>query len=220
MQEGQTDQNPDQRTQKTMPRGPEPTIAPDAAHPRLGEQVTGSERLYRILAIGFELTKGLMVLLILLLVVHLFVVTVFRISGESMLPNFQDGQFVLVDRLSYVLDRPHRGDVVVLQFPGDPAKRKFIKRIIGLPGEKVEVRAGQVVIDDVPLAEDYLPQALTTEPEVARALRADEVFVMGDNRPNSNDSRFFGPVPLDKLIGKSQARLSGTAFGWVAQPAF
>lgn len=188
--------------------------------PNIAHRTVGSARLYLLLAYAFELFKGLLVLVLVSILIQLFIVTVFRISGESMLPNFADGQFILVDKLSYMLSPPMRGDVVVIQFPGDPDHRKFIKRVIGLPGEKVEVVDGFVRVDDRLLEEAYLPDELLTSPDVVKVLRSDEYFVMGDNRPNSNDSRFFGPVPLDKFIGKSQAILSGSAFGWVAQPAF
>lgn len=215
-----------------LPVGPEihpspvvishPVNAPESVDhgPDIAHRTVGSARLYLIVAYSFELLKGLLVLVLVGILVQLFVATVFHISGESMLPNFADGQFILVDKLSYLVRAPMRGDVVVIQFPGDPDHRKFIKRVIGLPGEQVEVRGGQVLVDDRLLQEPYLPAGLESAPDVIKVLRGDEFFVMGDNRPNSNDSRFFGPVPLDKFIGKSQAILSGSAFGWVAQPAF
>jgi len=191
-----------------------------AAGTAIGTQLIGSERVFRGLAYSFELLKWLVVIVLVGVLVQLFVATVFRISGESMLPNFVDGQFVLVDKVSYLVGAPVRGDVVVIQFPGDPENRKFIKRVVGLPGETVEVRGGSVYVDGSQLEERYLPPNLVTTPELTTVLRGDEYFVVGDNRPNSNDSRFFGPVPIDKFIGKSQAILSGSAFGWVAQPAF
>ncbi|MGI6103337.1 MAG: signal peptidase I [Patescibacteria group bacterium] len=194
--------------------------ATQAAPAPIGRQLVGSERLYRALSYGFELLKGLVVLVVLALLVHLFVATVFRISGESMVPNFEDGQFVLVDRLSYLIGPYQRGDVVVIEFPGDPEKRKFIKRIIGLPGDTVKISQGKVYVNGALLPEPYLPDYLYTEPELEKVVRADELFVVGDNRPNSNDSRFFGPVPHDNVIGKSQARLTGAAYGWIAQPAY
>lgn len=196
-----------------------------ASHPidhgvQIGARVAGSERLFKALSYGFELLKGMLVLVIILVLVNLFVATIFRISGESMLPNFADGQFIVVDKLSYLLHPPVRGDVVVIRFPADPDHRKFIKRVIGLPGEKVEIRNGLVYVDERQLQELYLPTNLLTSPDLVKVLRGDEYFLVGDNRPNSNDSRFFGPVPLDEFVGKSQAILSGKAFGWVAQPAF
>lgn len=164
--------------------------------------------------------RGILVVIIFLVLFNLFVGTIFRISGVSMAPSFEDGQFILVDRLSYIVSTPQRGDVVVLQFPGDPTRRKFIKRVIALPGETVKIENNLVFVNDQVLDETYLPALLPTFPNLQRVLRSDEVFVMGDNRPNSNDSRFFGPVPKRNLIGVSRAVLSGEAFGFIAQPAF
>ncbi len=197
-----------------MPATPAPT------QPWTGRRLVGSERLFRGLSYGFELLRGILVVIILLVLFNTFVATVFRISGESMMPTFEDGEFILVDRLSYVVSTPQRGDVVILRFPGDPDRRKFIKRVIGLPGETVTVTDNVVAVNGVPLDEAYLPRLTPTAPNVSRVLRRDEVFVMGDNRPNSDDSRFFGPVPVRNLIGVSRAVLSGPAFGFVAQPAF
>lgn len=226
--------NPYTTTGQSLPvQSPQSAVHPNPAtisHPippsqpvdhghSIAERTVGSQRLFRWLAYGFELLKGLLILIILGILVNLFVATVFRISGESMLPNFADGQFILVDKLSYLVHAPLRGDVVVIRFPGDPDNRKFIKRVIGLPGEKVEVREGHYYVDDRLLQEPYLPAGLETTPELVTVLRGDEFFLSGDNRPNSNDSRYFGPVPRNEFIGKSQAILSGSAFGWVAQPA-
>lgn len=185
-----------------------------------GLRLVGSQRAYRTLSFLWALGGSLVAIILVGLTIHLLVATVFRISGESMLPNFQDGQFVLVDRLSYAFSQPKRGDVIVLEFPGDPTRRKFIKRIVGLPGEKVVVSGGRVYVEETELRETYLPKTTITTPEVTRVLRSDEYFVMGDNRPNSNDSRFFGPLPARRIIGKTTASLSGKAFGWIAQPAF
>ncbi len=188
--------------------------------PWTGRRTVGSEQLFRALSYGFELLRGILIVIILLVLFNTFVATVFRISGESMMPNFQDGEFILVDRLSYIVATPQRGDVVILQFPGDPDRRKFIKRVIGLPGETVKIDNNAVFVNGRQLDEAYLPKFTPVAPNLSRVLRSDEVFVMGDNRPNSDDSRFFGPVPKRNLIGVSRAVLSGDALGFVAQPAF
>jgi len=146
--------------------------------------------------------------------------TPFRISGVSMMPNFVDGQFVLVDKLSYLIGQPKRGDVVVLRFPANPTKKLFIKRIIGLPGETVQVANGEVFVNKVPLIESFLPEGTNSAPDVIKVLGYQEYFVMGDNRPNSNDSRYWGPLPLEDIVGITRLSLSPKLFGWVAQPAF
>lgn len=137
-----------------------------------------------------------------------------------MYPSFEDGQFILVDRLTYQFSPPQRGDVIILRFPGDPANRNFIKRVIGLPGEKVEIKNNTVFINEQSIEENYLPAFTPTDPDLVVQLRQDEIFAMGDNRPNSNDSRFIGPIPTRNIIGVSRAVLSGSAFGFIAKPAF
>ncbi|MCA9388467.1 signal peptidase I [Candidatus Berkelbacteria bacterium] len=186
----------------------------------VGRRVTGSSSFFRGLAYGFALLRGILIVAIILILFNVFVATVFSIDGQSMYPSFENGQFILVDRLTYQFSPPARGDVIVLRFPGDPAHRNFIKRVIGLPGEKVEIRNNVVLIDDQPIEENYLPAFTPTDPNLIVELRGDEVFAMGDNRPNSNDSRFIGPIPVKNIIGVSRAVLSGPAFGFIAQPAF
>lgn len=145
----------------------------------------------------------------------------YRIDGISMEPNFHDQQFLIVNRWAYCpgihlevpmlnvtlwektwcVRQPRRGDVVVFEYPRDPS-RDFIKRVIGLPGETVEVRAGQVYINGQLMPEPFGPNPGSyTAPPVT--VGPDEVFVMGDNRNNSSDSHLWGPLPLDRIIGKA-----------------
>ncbi len=156
------------------------------------------------------------------------VVQNFKVDGSSMEPNLHTGQYIMVNRivyfhvdlnffqrllpggenapshLAYLFHLPRRGDVVVFEYPRDTS-RDFIKRVIGLPGETVEIRNGQVLIDGVPLNEPYLTDSARTHmgtmPPVTVPL--DAVFVMGDNRGNSSDSRSWGPLPLDRIVGKA-----------------
>lgn len=125
----------------------------------------------------------------------------FRIDGDSMEPNLHDGQFLIINKLAYRFGEPQRGDIVVFRFPRDPS-RDFIKRVIGLPGETVEVRRGQVFIDSQPLAEPYRPH-LGSYDASPTTLGPNEVYVLGDNRNNSSDSHAWGPLPLDNVIGKA-----------------
>ncbi len=124
----------------------------------------------------------------------------FIVDGNSMQPNFETGQYVLVDRLSYLLGAPARGDVVVLISPEAPHD-DLIKRVIGLPGETVTVEAQQVWVDGEPLDEPYIQ----TAPRYTGtwALGPDEYFVLGDNRNNSHDSHAFGPVERQSLVGRA-----------------
>ncbi len=124
----------------------------------------------------------------------------FVVDGSSMQPNFETGQFVLVDRLSYLLAAPGRGDVVVLISPEAPHD-DLIKRVIGLPGETVTIENQQVWVDGLLLDEPYIKAA----PRYSGTwtLGPDEYFVLGDNRNNSNDSHAFGPVTRERVIGRA-----------------
>ena len=178
------------------------------------------QRLKRSAIYFFELTKYVLIFIIIGLLLQLFVATIFRISGISMEPNFFDGQFVLVDKLTYESSSPKRGDVVIMKFPADPENRKFIKRIIGLPGETVEIKNNDILINGIRIQETYLERNIRTRPDLKRELNDDEYFVIGDNRENSNDSRFWGPLPENAIIGKAQIVLSGPILSWVSEPAY
>lgn len=146
----------------------------------------------------------------------------FKVEGHSMEPNLHSGQYIIVNRveylhvdlnffrrllgekvepnLVYLFHMPRRGEIVVFEYPKDTT-RDYIKRVIGLPGETVEVVEGEVFINGQPLPPlPNIPQAFYSSPPVT--LGPDEVFVMGDNRPNSSDSHTWGPLPLDLVIGK------------------
>lgn len=141
--------------------------------------------------------------IVLTLVIFLLVRTVvqnFRVEGMSMEPNFHDGQFLLINKLAYRLGEPQRGDVIVFRYPLDPS-RDFIKRVIALPGETVEIRGGQVLINGQPIDDPAtVREASYNYP--ATVLRPEELFVLGDNRPNSSDSHSWGTLPMDLVIGK------------------
>lgn len=152
---------------------------------------------------AYELTKWIIVLLVIGTLIHFFVGTLFIVDGESMEPNFHSGQYILVNRFQYNFGKPERGDVVVLKFPGDPEHKKYIKRVIGLPGEHVEIIDGYVYINGQKLNESYIGAGVLTMPNVNRYLRDDDYFLLGDNRYNSSDSRVWGIAPRRDLIGKA-----------------
>ncbi len=154
---------------------------------------------------AYELTKWIVVVVIILTLVHFFLATISIVDGISMEPNFSNGEYIIVDRWQYNFGTPERGDAVVLKFPGDPEHKKYIKRIIGLPGERVEVKDGQVFINGAKLNESYIPTNVQTlaELKINTTLPADEYFIMGDNRMNSNDSRVWGTAGRRFLIGKA-----------------
>ncbi|CAG0941708.1 signal peptidase I [Anaerolineae bacterium] len=146
-----------------------------------------------------ELIETLVLTLVIFLLIR-FAVQNFRIEGYSMEPNFHDGQFILVNKLEYMIKAPERGDVVVL-IPPTAANRDFIKRIIGKPGDKVEIMDGRVSINGKPLDEPY-PLNPGAYSMGATTIGPDEYFVLGDNRNNSSDSHSWGTVTKVKLVGK------------------
>jgi signal peptidase I len=123
----------------------------------------------------------------------------YKIEGQSMQPNFEDGQYLLVNKLAYVFGEPQRGDVVVFHYPRDP-ERDFIKRVVGLPGDVVEVRDGRVFVNGSLLDEPYntLPINYTAGRTVVEPRT---VYVLGDNRGNSEDSHRWGLLNQDLIIG-------------------
>jgi signal peptidase I len=125
----------------------------------------------------------------------------FRIEQVSMLPNLHEGEYVIVDKVSYAFRQPERGEIIVLRNP-NPGQPDLIKRVIGLPGEMIEVRGGQVYIDGQPLTEPYIAQPMGRE-QTPITLQAGQYFVMGDNRGNSSDSREFGARPADDIVGRA-----------------
>ncbi|MDO8577371.1 MAG: signal peptidase I, partial [Candidatus Wildermuthbacteria bacterium] len=133
------------------------------------------------------------------------------VRGYSMVPNFHKGEYINVDELSYrFLGEPSRGEVIVFKFPGDTSQ-KYIKRVIGLPGEDVEIKEGKVYVsrngEPVLLQEPYLGPEETTGGFTSLTLKDNEYFVMGDNREFSSDSRRWGVLPREDIIGKALIRV-------------
>ena len=158
-----------------------------------------------------EVFKFAILALIIVVPFRLFIAQPFIVNGASMDPTFKTNQYLIVDQLSYHFEQPERGDVVVFRYPNDPSKF-FIKRIIGLPGEVVELANGSTTIIDPTtnertlLEEPYL-KTDRTDDHLSITLSSDEYFVMGDNRSASSDSRVWGPVPRKNIVGKTFLRL-------------
>lgn len=176
----------------------------------------------------YELGKWAFLILIVGTIIHYFLFTIFIIDGPSMEPNFHTNQLVLVSRIGLFSEKYKRGDPMVLKFPGDPEHKKYIKRLVGLPGDTFQIKNNTVYINDQPVAEEYirpvgelfLPSTydtvelqfeaeelhkigrVQTKPDVSRiVLSKNQYFLLGDNRENSNDSRRWYPASRSDLIG-------------------
>ncbi|HPN14541.1 MAG TPA: signal peptidase I [bacterium] len=158
-----------------------------------------------------ELVQVVAISLAIIIPVRYFLVQPFFVKGASMEPNFFDHEYLIIDELSYRFREPDRGDIVVFHYPNDP-KNYFIKRVIALPGETVEIIDGQVKVynDQYPNGivldeRAYLDDIYTAQTR-RETLKANEYFVLGDNRASSLDSRYFGPISEDVVVGRVWVR--------------
>ena len=136
--------------------------------------------------------------------ITLFLAQATQVYGQSMEPNLQAGHRLIVEKISYRLHSPHRGDIIVLRL-SDQSGNYLIKRVIGLPGETIEIHDRQVFVDDQLVDEPYVSQRIRYSMS-PRRIPEDSIFVLGDNRNFSNDSHSFGPVPLANVIGRAWIR--------------
>ena len=161
---------------------------------------------------SWDIIKVAAIALVLAGLVRYFLVQPFFVEGASMEPNFEDGEYLLIYEISYYFKSPQRGEVIVFHYPLD-ASKYYIKRVIGLPNETVEIKNGGVVIyndgnpDGFFIDENYLPKEGITAGNVKKKLGRNEYFVLGDNRPVSLDSRFWGAVPRRLIKGRALIRL-------------
>lgn len=162
-----------------------------------------------------EVAETIVLSLVIFLLIRM-VVQNYRIESHSMQPNFYEGQFILVNKLSYRLGAPERGDVIVFHNPTN-TDEDYIKRVIALPGDTIEIRNQMVYINGEPLFEDYDLNPLHPSTLYGPVLlEPDHLFVMGDNRQNSKDSRDFGPLSEDLIVGKAWIHVwPPDNLGWV-----
>lgn len=158
----------------------------------------------------WELVRFAAIALIIVIPIRLFVAEPFIVSGLSMFPTFNNGDYLIVDKLSYELGNPKRDDVVVFRYPGDTTKF-FIKRVIGLPNETVDIKGNDVTITNgthqqgFKLDQPFVQNSANNDTHFE--LKSDEYFVMGDNRSASSDSRYWGAVKRNLFQGKAFLRL-------------
>lgn len=138
--------------------------------------------------------------------IYLFIAQPHKVSGKSMYPNFDNGDYIITDKITYKFEEPKRGDVVVFKNPKDESQ-DFIKRIIGIPGDKIMVEGGDVFLNGEKLEQPFLdsvttPSGLFLQDGQERVVPEGEYAVLGDNRPNSSDSREWGFLPKKEIIGR------------------
>jgi len=185
------------------------------------------KKIKKFFSFVWELAKIAVIAFVIVAPIRYFLFQPFIVSGASMVPNFESGDYLIVDEISYRFSDPQRGDVVVFNtdfIPGYEGQR-FIKRVIGLPGETVDIKNGQVDIakngQTTVLDEAYLPDSLKTVGDVNVTLKSDEYFVMGDNRNYSYDSRMWGFVQRKYIVGKALFRIFPLAsLSQIANPAY
>jgi signal peptidase I len=149
-----------------------------------------------------ELLEAVLPALVIVLVVNVFLAQATRVEGQSMDPTLHDRQRIVIEKLTYRFRPPRRGEIVVLRRPQpDP----LIKRVVGLPGEMVAIENGRVYIDGQPLDEPYLNE-MTRGVLSPQIVPEGHVFVLGDNRDSSNDSRAFGMVSVEDIVGRAWVR--------------
>lgn len=174
----------------------------------------------------WEFAKIIIIAFLIVAPIRYFVFQPFFVKGQSMEPNFQNGDYLIIDELSYRFGDPKRGEVVVFKYPHNPSQR-YIKRIIGLPEETVQVQDGKISVynkngvPQVVTESDYLSESVLTAGDLEIRLGRDEYFVLGDNRPFSSDSRSWGTLPSKDIIGRVFLRAWPlTALAKVAVPAY
>lgn len=156
----------------------------------------------RFLSFFWEITKIVIIALVIVIPIRYFIFQPFLVKGQSMEPNFETGDYLIIDEISYRFRDPQRGEVVVFKYPQNLSQR-YIKRIIGLPGETIEIKDGKVLIDNKILDEkSYFPQFIQTPGNILITLNENEYFVLGDNRLASYDSRRWGSLPREDIIGR------------------
>ena len=160
---------------------------------------------------SFDTIRIVVISLIIIIGIRSFVMQPFFVNGQSMEPNFHDGDYLIVNEIGYRLDDPKRGDVVIFHYPSDP-RQFFIKRIIGLPGEKLEIKNNKITIynkerpDGFVLDEFYISKSAVISKDYSQELKNDEYYVLGDNRTASSDSRVWGVLERHYMVGKAWVR--------------
>lgn len=179
----------------------------------------------------YELMKLVLIVIILAAAIRYFLISPYQVDGNSMVPTLADKDYLLVEKVNFVFKQPARGDIIVFRYPLNP-KVNYVKRIIGLPGEKVLIKAGKISIvnsqypSGIELQEGYISTDVTTSVmgdlgEKSWKINTNEYFVLGDNRAHSDDSRSWGIVPKENILGKVWLEVYPTNhFGFVEHATY
>jgi len=179
-----------------------------------------------------DIIETLVIALSIFLVVYLFFMQPHQVNGQSMVPTFQNGEYLLTDKISYRLGEPERGDVIVFHAPENANCPKgtgcdFIKRIVAMPGENVTLKDGDIYINEEKINESYISEEIDTLPGQylkrvgSVSLGAEEFFAVGDNRPYSSDSREWGPISKSDIVGKAFFRYwPVSAIGFLSETSY
>lgn len=169
------------------------------------------ETVKRLIASFFDFLQSIVIVMALMVMVYLFIISPQEISGRSMYPTFEDGEYILTNKIQYKLWEPEHGNVVVFKSPQNK-DIDYIKRIIAVPGDRLKLVNGRYYLNGTLLEEPYLPPGLVTEngaylkENIEITIPPNKYFVSGDNRPHSLDGREFGPIPKEDIIGKAIIR--------------
>ncbi|MCK5085682.1 signal peptidase I [Candidatus Parcubacteria bacterium] len=168
--------------------------------------------LFELKDFSIESIKIIILSLIVIAGIRMFIMQPFFVSGKSMEPNFHDGDYLIVDEISYRFGEPKRGDVIIFRYPNNPSEY-YIKRIVGLPGEKIGISENTIKIHNVENPEGfelseqlYIPETTITTGTFTRELKNDEYYVLGDNRIASADSRVWGVLEEHFIVGRAWIR--------------
>ncbi len=178
-----------------------------------------------------DIVETVVIALSIFLVVYLFFMQPHQVNGQSMVPNFQSGEYVLTDKISYRLGLPKAGQIIVFHAPEAAKCPKgtgcdFIKRILAVPGDTVEVKNDQIIVNGVARNEPYIPADFETLPGAYTkgrviTLGPDEYFAVGDNRPYSSDSRAWGPIKRTDIVGRAFFRYwPVNKAGWIQESQY
>jgi signal peptidase I len=183
-------------------RPPSQPSPPEPAAPMSEPPATGGRR---ALLGTLAWTRDLLLSVVIAILVILFVYQPVKVEGTSMMPSLEDQERIFINKFVYRfgMGEIKRGDMVVFWYPGDPSK-SYIKRVVGLPGDVVEILSGQVMVNKRPYQESYVPPAYRdTQSHEPVVVPAEQYFVLGDHRSSSNDSRSWGPVHRRHIYGKA-----------------